>query len=165
MFSVQKWTNMTRKHRIIFKKESHLFSLLAQLWILPLFHRSCKITLDSVAVVLTSIPFHIWCLSRHYHILLYIKECFSGKKTTRKLKFIRNYIRDLSRVFSISSLREDIDDVISFWNLLFICAQFAKLMLRKHGERYIREVIWSWHKIVLWRAGECKYEEENFAVT
>ena len=79
--------------------------------------------------MLTSIPFHIWCLSRLYHFLLYIKECFSGKKTTRKFHT------------KLHPGLEDIDDVISFLNLLFICAQLAKLMLRKHCERYIREVI------------------------
>ena len=45
------------------------------------------------------------------------------------------------------SLREDIDDVISFSNLLFICAQFANVFVK------------------LSEAGECKNEEEKFSVT
>ena len=56
----------------------------------------------------------------------------------------------LSLIFSENSqfsLREDIDDVISFSNLLFICAQFANIFVK------------------LSEAGECKNEEENFAVT
>ena len=55
----------------------------------------------------------------------------------------------LSLIFSENSqftLREDIDDVISFSNLLF-CAQFANIFVK------------------LSEAGECKNEEKNFAVT
>ena len=36
---------------------------------------------------------------RYYYILLYRHECFDGKYTTRKIH--KNYIRDLSGLFSI----------------------------------------------------------------
>ena len=56
----------------------------------------------------------------------------------------------VSLIFSENSqfsLREDIDDVISFSNLLIICAQFANIFVK------------------LSEAGECKNEEGNFSVT
>ena len=48
------------------------------------------------------------------------------------VKFIRNYIRDLSSVFSISSLVRI--SMTSFPAQTVVCAQFAKC-LEKSGER------------------------------
>ena len=41
-------------------------------------------------------------------------------ENTPLVKFIRNYIRDLSGVFSISVTSEDIDDVFSRFSRLFL---------------------------------------------
>ena len=51
-----------------------------------------------------------------FFILLYRRECFTGKYTTRKIH--KNYIRDSSGLFSIiSHVSEFIDDVISVISL------------------------------------------------
>ena len=68
-----------------------------------------------------------------YYCWLYRQECFS-RENRPLVTFIRNYIRDLSGVFSISSL------VTSFLTQTVVSAQFAKCV------RWILWSIWSWHK-------------------
>ena len=46
-------------------------------------------------------------------------------------KFIRNYIRDSSGVFSISSLVGDINDVISFFYTV-VCAKIRSISIGNH---------------------------------
>ena len=79
--------------------------------------------------------------------LSYRQECFSGKQNTHKL--IRNYIRDLSSIFSIPSPVS----MTSFPAQTVICIHFATRH-ETNGERWIRDVIWSWHKILKWQEND-----------
>ena len=65
------------------------------------------------------------------------------------IKFIRNYIRGLSGIFSIPSPVS----MTSFPAQTVICIHFATRH-ETNGERWIRDVIWSWHKILKWQEND-----------
>ena len=95
------------------------------------------------------------CVFMEYTSLRWLvkeRNALPWKRHFREAVYFRTGAKDtqLSLIFSENSqfsLREDIDDVISFSNLLFICAQFANIFVK------------------LSEAGECKNEEENFSMT
>ena len=93
---------------------------------------SCNVLLQSypISILDRGLTEHVYCIKNQvqkrpkritYHYLLYRQECFL--KNTPLVKFIRNYIRDPSGVFSISSLVKIL--MTSFPTLLLVRKIFS----------------------------------------
>ena len=109
---------------------------------------------------LTSERSEWFCQGEHKIPLLDGRDCFAGTYTI--VKFIRNYIRDRSGIFSVSLLTRI--SMTSF-RPLGGCQTFPNAVWKVESNGAMeqrRSTHLSGHKMVYWEAEKCKHEEGSF---